>query len=210
MTAILQLPLVQVAFETGSNEDWRDAVAFATAGQVTGHAVPGNVGTGALAALAVQSGAYIGDYVVTLTSPTAYRITDPDGYEVGAGLLGVPFQRSGLSFILNAGGTAFVAGDALVATVLPTPIDITGIAFRAQVRGSLDRATIDLDVSTAGNTMVNGGASGVMGFAVPWPLMARVPPGDLLVDVLAMADGVTRRCLTGTINHVPGVTRLTA
>ena len=207
MTAILQLPLIQVVFETATNEDWRDGVAFATAGEVVGYAAPANAGTGGLAALAVSAGAYIGDYVLTLTGATAYRVTDPDGYLLGSGLLGVPFARSGVSFTLQPGPTPFAAGDTLIASVLPSPIDLTGIGFRMMVKESLSRATVDLSASTDNGLLVNGGPSGVLGLAVPQPLMFKIPAGGLVFDILAEGDGVERRCVTGTINHVLGVTR---
>ncbi|WP_267355587.1 MULTISPECIES: hypothetical protein [unclassified Methylobacterium] len=206
MTAILQLPLLQVAFETATNEDWRDGLVFATAGEVVGYAAPSNTGNGTLGDLATQPGAYIGDYSVALTGPTTFRVSDPDGYLLGSGLLGVPFTRSGLSFTLLAGAAAFVAGDQLIASVLPTPIDITGLSFRMMVKESLSRATIDLDASTANGMLVNGGTTGVLGLAVPQSSMLKMPPGGLVCDILASGDGVDRRCVTGPINHVQGVT----
>ena len=207
MTAILQLPLLEVTFETATNEGWRDSFAFVTAGQAVGYPSPKNVGNGALADLAVEPGAYVGDYVITLATPTTYRVSDPDGYVLGAGILDVPFSRSGLTLTVQAGSVPFAVGDTLIASVVPTPIDLTGIDFHMQVRAATDRATVDLDLSTGAGTIVNGGLSGVLGLVVPQPAMARVTPGSLVCDVLALADGETRRCITGTITHALGVTQ---
>jgi hypothetical protein len=206
MTAILQLPLLQVAFETATNEDWRDSLAFATAGEIVGHAAPGNTGAGTLSGLAVTPGAYIGDYSITLTGPSAYRVTDSAGNIVGSGVLGVPFIRSGLSFTLQPDGTAFVAGDTLILSVLTAPIDLTGIKFRMMVKETLTRASVDLDASTENGLIVNGGATGVLGLSIPAALMSRIPPGMVVCDILAIGDGVVRRCVNGNINHVQGAT----
>lgn len=210
MTAIMQLPLIQLACETATNEDWRDGVAFATAGQIAGYAAPTNTGTGGLSALSVQAGAFLGDYAVKMTSATAFQVYDPDGYILGSGLIGVPFVRSGVSFTVQAGGIGFIAGDQLIAAVFPTPIDLTGIAFFLQLRQSADDATVYLDLSSAAGTIINGGVSGVINLSIDWRVMAKIPPGTYVFDIVAVAEGVERRCVSGTDNHVRGVTRLAA
>lgn len=210
MTNILSLPLLSVTFETADNEDWRDSVAFAAAGSVTGYATTGNTGNGGLFNLSIAQGAYIGDYVLTTTGPGTYRVSDPDGYTIGAGVMGVPFSASGLSFTLAAGSTAFDTDDTFTLTVLPAPLDITGIRFVLQMRRAAGVPTVVLSGDTTTNTLVNGGASGVLGLAFPLTLLSQIPANAVgqpyAVDIVAIADGVQRRCVTGTNNLVKGIT----
>lgn len=205
MTAILQLALIRVQFETSDNEDWRDGVAFVTAGSATGYPVPGIVGNGYVSNPAVMPGADLGAYAITMTGASGYQVRDPDGELIGIGLVGIPWSRSGISFNLVAGTIPFVAGDTLAISVLPKPIDITGIDFEMDVRLGLG-ATSYLYASTGNGYLVNDGATGVLGFAVPQAKMERLPPGELISDILGHGDGITRRCVTMEITHSRGVT----
>ncbi|MGH7223703.1 MAG: hypothetical protein ACRELF_10780, partial [Gemmataceae bacterium] len=48
-----------------------------------------------------------------------------------------------------------------------------------------------LDVSTTAGTLVNGGANGMLTFAVPLAEYEQVPPGNYVFDIVATAsDGV--------------------
>ena len=209
-TNLLSLPLLTVTFETATNESWRDSVAFTTAGTITGYATAGNAGNGSLTALSVTSGAYIGDYIVTLMGATTFRVADPDGYTIGAGVVGVPFSASGVAFTLSPGSGSFAAGNSFTLTVLPKPLDITGIRFMATMRRTAQDATIILSADTTLGTMVNGGTSGILGFAVSVETMEHIAPSNAgspyVLDVVAIADGDQRRCVTGTNAVVPGIT----
>lgn len=213
-TNILSLPLLTVTFQTATNESWRDGVAFTSAGSITYQATGGNAGNGGLSGLAVSLGAYIGDYILTITGATTFRVADPDGYTVGAGVVGVPFSASGIGFTLNQGQTPFVVGDGFTLTVLPQALDITGIRFVMMMRRSAQDATILVGADTDQGTLVNGGTSGVLGWAIPVEMMQRVAISSdgapYVLDVLAMADGDQRRCVTGTNAVVPGITLPTA
>jgi hypothetical protein len=72
-----------------------------------------------------------------------------------------------------------------------TPIDLTGIAFRMQVRLVSDATQIALDLSTDNGLLVNGGASGLLSWVVPAAMTARIAPGAYVADLLAIADGAT-------------------
>lgn len=205
MTAILQLPMVNLTADTAANEDWRDSVFFTTAGQAVPYAAPANVGNGVFSGVGIAAGAWVGDYTVTMTGPTTYQVRDPDGYVLGAGLLGVPWSRSGLTFNLFAGSTPFVSGDTLAVSVLPTPIDLTGLTFEMDVKVGTGSGSY-LYASTANSLLVSGGPTGVLGLAVPGALMVPLPPGALVADILAHGDGITRRCVTIAITHSSGVT----
>ncbi len=210
MTSILQLPLLQVAIETATNEDWRDGIAFATASEAEMYAAPGNTGTATLTALSVQPGASVGVHAVAMSDAANFQVSDPDGFVLGSGVVGVPFSRSGLSFTLQSSGAAFVGGDTLYIAVLPGPIDLTGLTFRLQIRTAPEQTRLFMDVSTAAGTIINGGVSGVLGLSVESAVMSGLPPGAYVFDIVASGDGVDRRCVTGTINHVTGVTRAAA
>ena len=209
-TNILSLPLLTVAFQTATNESWRDGVAFTTAGSITYQATGGNSGNGALANLSVSLGAYIGDYILTMTGATTFRLADPDGYVVGAGVVGSLFAASGIAFTLAQGQTPFVTGDGFTLTVLPQALDITGIRFVMMMRRSAQDATILVQADTDTGTLVNGGASGVLGWAIPVETMERVAISSdgapYVLDVVALADGDQRRCVAGTNAVMPGIT----
>lgn len=209
-TNILSLPLLQVAFRTATNESWRDGVAFTAAGSIAGYPTGGNTGTGILADLSVSIGAYLGNYLVTLSSATQYRVTDPDGYVIGSGIVNVPNTFSGVSLTLIAGSTPFAAGDTFTLVVLPKPLDITGIRFAMAMRATAGQATIALSADTLDGTLINGGASGVLGIAVPLSVMEKVAtsPADVpyALDIVALADGEQRQCVSGTNAVVAGIT----
>lgn len=125
MTQILNLPLVEVGIDTGTNEDWRDSIGFTA-----------------------------------------------------------------------ANGSA---------------LDISGIAFRMMLREKAEDAQAWLDVSTASavadGQLVNGGATGVLGIAVPLAKMKRIHPGDYVMDIVATGDGISRVAARGNVSVVLGVTR---
>ena len=70
-----------------------------------------------------------------------------------------------------------------------TPLDLTGIAFRMQVRLASDPTQIALDLSTANGLLVSGGTSGVLSWLVPAAQVAQIAPGAYVADLLAIADG---------------------
>jgi hypothetical protein len=85
-------------------------------GKVTGGA---NTGNGTLTldpTTPVLADAAPGDYQVTFTAPTHYRVEKPNGDVIGEGDTGVAFSDD-VKFTIAAGGTAFVAGDGFKITV---------------------------------------------------------------------------------------------
>ncbi|NBW09367.1 MAG: hypothetical protein EBR82_15220 [Caulobacteraceae bacterium] len=75
-----------------------------------------NTGNGSITGLS-QTAAAAGEYLVRLTSATAFSVTAPGGASMAAGVVGTPYTDAGLSLTVNAGGTAFVSGDSFVVTV---------------------------------------------------------------------------------------------
>lgn len=72
-----------------------------------------------------------------------------------------------------------------------TAIDLTGIAFRMQVRLASDATQIALDLSTDNGLLINGGANGLLSWVVPAAMTAQIAPGAYVADLLAIADGAT-------------------
>lgn len=85
-------------------------------------------------------------------------------------------------------------------------IDLSGIDLRCQVRLSPGHPVVWLDLSTAGATLINGGASGTISFKVRKDALRFVDPGSYVLDMIASADGATKRVVDGTITIVQGVT----
>ncbi len=79
------------------------------------------------------------------------------------------------------------------------PLDITGIAFEAQLRPSATDAEVLLDISTANGLLQVDGSLGQLAFAVPELAPATGPTGctaslpagaSAVMDIIATADGV--------------------
>lgn len=211
-TNILLLPQAQVACSTYNNQSWRDSFAFSVAGSITSYTGPSNSGNGLVSSPTVASAAAVGDYTVTLTSSTRYRVAAPDGTSIGAGVVGVPFSASGVGFTLNAGTVTFAAGDTFYLSVLPSPIDLTGIRFVSTVRSPIGSPNpgVVLSADTQTSTMVNGTTAGTVGFAIPYTTMKGITVtgagAPYVFDVLAVADGDQRVCVSGTLAVVQGQT----
>lgn len=92
-----------------------------TAGAATSAAKAGNTGNGAMGAVTVGAGAKVGDYKLTIVEPGtnlgSFIVEDPDGINVGSGVVASAFSGGGLSFTLADGATDFVAGDQFTITV---------------------------------------------------------------------------------------------
>jgi|SRR5580765_556236 hypothetical protein len=85
------------------------------------------------------------------------------------------------------------------------PIDLTGISFEMQMRTSPPVATVVLRASTA-NHLIRVYAN-TWQLLVPAPIMAIVPPGSYVFDLLARADGYTRNIVQAACRVDLGVTR---
>jgi hypothetical protein len=116
----------------------------------------GNTGnfTNAFANPAVAVGSKLGVYTVTLTAPTKFRVEDPDGIEIGEGVMGVAFVNA-LKFTITAGGAAGVVGDAADITVSDVAGDgkVVPINFAAG-----DGSQAAYAVALAKKTAKDGGA----------------------------------------------------
>ena len=75
------------------------------------HAAAGNTGTGVIADLQTNLiAALLGAYLIIFTGATTFGVAGPDGSVLAEGEVGTPYF-DGVSFLITAGGTPFVAGD---------------------------------------------------------------------------------------------------
>ena len=83
-------------------------------------AVPGgsNSGDGTLQDQEILEDWKLGDYLIRMTSPTDFQVSDPDLNILGTGTVGTVFNTGNqIQFIIVAGGLAFVASDEFTVTV---------------------------------------------------------------------------------------------
>ena len=114
----------------------------------------------------------------------------------------------------SVSGSYTIANDAYWRTAWTFPptgtaIDLTGIAFHLQMRPVAGSTEIDLDLSTAGGALTNGGTSGVLSLIAPLAMLQEIPPGAYVADLVATADGATINLCAGAplaITVVEGVT----
>jgi CheY-specific phosphatase CheX len=76
-------------------------------------------GNSTIGTITVGAAAINGIYLIEFTSPTAFRVVDPAGVQIGTGTLGTAFNVGGLTFTLTAGATPHVAGDMANIDVTP-------------------------------------------------------------------------------------------
>lgn len=221
MTNILRLPQVAQDFDTTANADWIGSWFFGGPGSASAIRDP-NHSRGTFSSIAVGQDAKVGTYRVVLTDvsgPTKrFAVTDLDEQALGQGVVGAPLTVAGLTFTLSTSGGDFVLGDGFTLSVLAAPIDLSGIRFDLGVRRSRSsalspyRATVDLQASTLGTdpALVAGTTSGILSIAVPQDAMQALAPGGYDYDVIASAEGHTKRVAAGALRHDYGVTALSA
>jgi len=94
------------------------------AATATSPALGTNTGNGTMGTVTVSAGAKAGNYTLTIIEPGAnvgtFIVLDPDGIQIGDGVVGSAFSAGGLAFTLADGATDFVAGDSFTITVTYT------------------------------------------------------------------------------------------
>lgn len=104
-----------------------------------------NTGNGVMGAITVSIGAKKGDYVLTVVEPGSnvgtFIVIDPDGKQIGDGVVASAFSAGGLAFTLADGATDFVAGDSFTITVAGN--DFLGITIANQGQGFVSGQTVD-------------------------------------------------------------------
>jgi hypothetical protein len=108
------------------------------------------------------------------------------------------------SVLFQVGGTGSPA-----LGVPPEQLDLRGIDFDMYVRRSPTDHEVLMTASTDDHTLSVGAFPdvGFLLFAVPITSMQSRLPGTYVADVVATADGYTRRCLVIELTIVEGITR---
>lgn len=77
--------------------------------------------TGTMGAITVSSAAKAGTYRLTIVEPGSnvgtYVVEDPDGIQIGTGIVAAAFSAGGLAFTLADGSQDFVAGEGFTITI---------------------------------------------------------------------------------------------
>jgi len=111
----------EIVILTGENVVAGEVLGQVTKGSASAAAVAGNTGNGTMGAITVGAGAKAGDYTLTVIEPGSdvgdFIVEDPDGVNVGAGVVASAFSGGGLGFTLADGSNDFAAGDQIVITV---------------------------------------------------------------------------------------------
>lgn len=210
------LALIQprrLVFRTSQNTDWLDGLPIlgqpALGGVVTGSA---NVGNGALTVASVAAGTRLGVHAVTIVSAggglVGYTVTAPNGSVTAAGVVGAPLYAGGIVLALAQGTTPFAVGDTFAISVLPVPLDLSGLTFRLDARASTTSVGYALQAASAPGdgsapTIIVGTTGGNIAMRVLRPAMAACPPGTYPFDLLATdpATGLTVTAFYGLIKH---------
>lgn len=91
------------------------------AGSPSAQASPANTGDGTVGTITVGAAAKPGVYRVTFIEPGTdlgrFTVEDPDGINVGTGIVGTAFSGGGLGFTIADGAADFVSGDQFLITV---------------------------------------------------------------------------------------------
>lgn len=179
------LALIQpqsVDFDTTQITDWLDGLPMIGAPGLGGSmAGLHNVGNGEIVVAAIGAGTPYGAHVAAVTGIagglTRISVTAPDGMVTASGVVGLPLYAAGISFTLAQGATPFAVGDSFAISVVPVPIDLTGLRFDLDARVSVSAASIALQATSGGQnpTIANGGLGGTIAMAVPKAIMARTP-----------------------------------
>ncbi|MGF6252886.1 hypothetical protein ABID82_007289, partial [Methylobacterium sp. PvP062] len=186
MSSLAPIQLIQpqrVDFDTTQATDWLDGLPLIGSPSLGGViAGPSNVGQASFTA-SVAPGTALGVHRVTVAALVNglvdLTVLDPSGTITGFGIAGLPFYAGGLTINLTqlTGQAALAVDDTFAVSVVPTPVDLTGLVFDLDARQSLGAATIALQATSGGAnpSIANGGPLGVIAMAVARATMARLP-----------------------------------
>ena len=91
-----------------------------TTSTVTAIATPGNTGNGTVTGMTEGASPKYGAFVLKATGANTFSVTDPEGAALPNATVGVAYVHPELNFTINAGSTAFVAGDVFTLNALNT------------------------------------------------------------------------------------------
>ena len=225
-TQILAIQPRRLNIVLQTNTDWDDGFPIYQSGAGAILHGASNTGTGTLAVNAVAPDTALGAHFFTITGIAGIprvTATGPDGSITGQGAVGAMFFAGGLMVTLMPGDVGFAVDDTFSVTVLPSPIDITGIKFDMQVRLTPLSANVALSASSivpAGSqipdgatpTIVTGTTDGAAAMNINKSALTRdrFTPGQYGYDMVATdpVSGRTRLAYVGTLKHADGLTFL--
>lgn len=111
----------EITVKSGQDLTAGTVMARETTDTPSSSADAGNTGDGTLGTLSAGVTAKEGVYTVTFVEPGTnvgtFQVEDPDGINVGTGVVAVAFTGGGLTFTIADGATDFVSGDQFTITV---------------------------------------------------------------------------------------------
>lgn len=139
-----------------------------------------------------------GQFTITGVSVTSGLVPGMavSGFGIPAGSIIAPGGVGATTLTLNNAVTQSVAG--LRITILPPPLDLTGITFTSMLRVSAYNPTVILMASTTNGLMVNGNQAGTFGWSVP---ASKLPafPGLFGTGQVSLVMGIQATDITGAI-----------
>lgn len=99
------------------------------------------VGTGLLSAWAGGASSVAETFTITATSSTNFTVVGSVSGSIGPATVGTTFTHAKLTFLISAGGTAFVAGDAFQLATTPKWTKLRGPAAASKTRWRINVRT---------------------------------------------------------------------
>jgi len=107
----------------------------------SGSADAGNTGDGTSSGVSGDADTLTGDYIATIIEPATdggkFMVQDPEGREIGTGVVGTAFSAGGITFTINDGLTDFVSGDRFIISVTQNNVEFSGYWKQAASAGDL-------------------------------------------------------------------------
>lgn len=136
-TAALQGP---VYVRNGNPSGTKVIGGIEAVSESVGAATGGNTGNGTIGTVSVDNTAKSGTYKITMTSATAFSVTDPDGVLLKAGATGTAYTAEGVTFTITVGGTPMVAGDSFTVSQNTFPLRNAVFMGPADAAGNVEIA----------------------------------------------------------------------
>lgn len=166
-------------FATGTATDLYDLAdklhAFLTAtGSAFGLQFTGT-GNGTLTAYAGGASSVAEVFTITATDATHFSVVGSVSGSIGTATAGTPFSHAKLAFLITAGGTAFVAGDAFSLSTAPpwtvkrAPVTASSTRWRVRVLGTQGGSTnceigeLEMMTTVGGASVCTGGTASASG-----------------------------------------------
>jgi hypothetical protein len=149
--------LVSQPIELASGTLPRGSVLGQTAtSTVTYAATTGNTGNGTVTAMTEGSAPKYGNFVLKALTSTSFSVTDPEGTALPNATVGTAYANAEVNFTINAGGTAFVAGDTLTLSAVNTVGNFI-LSVRTASDGSQNPVCLLADYADASGGPVKAG-----------------------------------------------------